>query len=101
MPGRRGCPTILHMADRLGRAAEVRMKARTLLFAALLALTVGAGVEAARMPKPVSLVDRVETSWSHGTTLGQGKYQGASWGNRWWQSLGRAPIVTTPWVQQY
>ena len=77
------------------------MKARTLLFAALLALAVGAGVEAAKMPKPVSLINQVETSWSRGTNLGKGHYQGASWGNRWWQSVGRAPLIMTPWVQQY
>jgi hypothetical protein len=78
------------------------MKARTLLFAALLALAKGAGVEAARMPKPVSLVDRVETSWSRSTPLNKvGKYEGVSWGNRWWQSLGRAPLIITPWVRQY
>jgi hypothetical protein len=78
------------------------MKARTLLLAALMATAVGTAVEAAKMPKPVSLVERVETSWSRITPgIRNGKYDGASWGNRWWQSLGRAPVVMTPWVRQY
>jgi hypothetical protein len=77
------------------------MKARTLLLAGLLGLALGAGVEAG-MPKPVSLVDQVETSWSRTTPgLSSTKYQSATWGNRWWQTLGRVPVIMTPWVLEY
>ena len=60
---------------------------------------VGASVEAA-LPKPVVLVDRVKTSQSQGTYgFRKTKYNKPKSGTRWHQTLGRAPVVLSPYVR--
>jgi hypothetical protein len=60
----------------------------------------GGLAHAAALPKPKSLIDKVETSQSRGIFgLGNTKYNKVTWGNRWRQSLGRAPIIISPYVR--
>jgi hypothetical protein len=62
---------------------------------------VGAFAQAA-LPKPKSLIDKVETSQSRGTYgFRTTKYNQPAWGNRWHQTLGRAPIIMAPSVRGY
>ena len=63
-------------------------------------LCVMGGFAEAGSPKPVSMVERVTTSESRGAYgFRNTKYNKASWGNRWWQTLGRAPIIVSPYVR--
>ena len=61
---------------------------------------IGGLAHAAALPKPKSLIGKVTTSQSRGIYgLGNTKYNNVTWGNRWRQSLGRAPIVISPYVR--
>jgi len=78
------------------------MKARTSLAMAVLGLALCGVAEAARLPKPTSTMDRVNTSWSRGTWgIRDGKYNRFTWGNRWWQTLGPAPLIMIHTIKQY
>jgi hypothetical protein len=67
-----------------------------------LALCTLAAAAQAGLPRPVSMVERVATSQSRGAYgFRSGKYSKAAWGNRWNQSLGRAPVVVSPYVRGY
>ena len=75
------------------------MSVRRAWGAAIVLLVAGAMAEAGE-PKPVSMVDRVTTSQSRGAYgLREGKYNRHTWGNRWKQSLGRAPVIVSPYVR--
>ena len=70
--------------------------------AAVVSLTflVVASAAEAGLPKPAALIERVSTSQSRGVYgLSDSKYNQASWGNRWKQSLGRPTIVVSPYVR--
>jgi hypothetical protein len=84
------------------RIRRVSMKlGRTSVLAAVLAL-VGGLAHAAALPKPTSLVDKVATSQSRGIYgIGNTRYNKVTWGNRWRQSLGRAPIIISPYIRGY
>ena len=76
------------------------MRVRGIVVGSALALWVVAAAAEAGLPKPVKLVDRVATCQSQGAYgLRTGKYNRVGWGNRWNQSLGRAPIVMSPYVR--
>ena len=63
------------------------------------ALSVVGGLAYAAAPKPVSMVDRVTTSQSRGSYgFRKTKYNKITWGARWHQTLGRAPVITSPYV---
>jgi hypothetical protein len=67
-----------------------------------LALWMAAAGAEAGLPKAVNLLDRVTTCQSRGVYgIRAGKYNRPSWGNRWNQSLGRAPIIMSPYVLRY
>jgi hypothetical protein len=77
------------------------MRVREIIGAALL-LGLAAAAGEAGLPKPVNLLDRVANSQSRGTYgLRSGKYNSFSWGNRWNQSLGRAPVTVAPYIRGY
>ena len=77
------------------------MRVRGVVGIALFFVAVAAGAEAG-LPKPVRLVNRVETCASRGAYgVRAGKYNKASWGNRWKQSLGRATVGLAPYVARY
>jgi hypothetical protein len=66
------------------------------------ALVMVGGFAQAALPKPKGLIDKVVNSQSRGIYgLGNTKYNKATWGNRWRQSLGRAPIIISPGVRGY
>ena len=77
------------------------MKIRGIVGSALALWMVAAGVEAG-LPKPVKLLDRVMTCQSQGAYgIRSGRYNRLGWGNRWNQSLGRSPVVMSPYVRGY
>jgi len=60
---------------------------------------VGGSVEAA-LPKPVVMVDRVKTSQSKGSYgFRKTKHNKVKSGTRWHQTLGRTPVVLSPYVR--
>jgi hypothetical protein len=79
----------------------VKLKLRVLAAGPVVGLLLCGGVEAAKLPKPAPLVDKVTTSWSRGTygIRESSKYNKMTWGNRWWQTLGKAPIIIHPSVR--
>jgi hypothetical protein len=59
---------------------------------------VGVFAEAAP-PKPVSMVERVTTGQSRGSyAFRNSKYNKSTWGARWRQTLGRAPVITSAYI---
>ena len=79
----------------------MKLKLRAFAAASVASLLLCGGVEAAKLPKPARLIDKTTTSWSRGAYgLPESKYSKPSWGNRWWQSLGKAPIIVHPSVRQ-
>jgi len=75
------------------------MKLRRIGAAALGISLLGAAAQAG-LPKPVALVDRVATSQSRGGVgFHETKYNKASWGNRWKQSLAAGPLIVAPSVR--
>jgi len=77
------------------------MRIRGVVVGSALALWIVAAGAEAGLPKAVKLLDRVETCQSRVYGLRSGKYNRFGWGNRWNQSLGRAPIVMSPYVRGY
>ena len=64
--------------------------------------SVAYGSAEAALPRPVSMVERVTTSQSRGSYgFRSTKYNKASWGNRWRQSLAPSPLVLSPSVRGY
>jgi hypothetical protein len=60
------------------------------------------GFAEAALPKPVSMIERVTTSQSRGAYgFRSTKYNHPSWGNRWRQSMGRAPVIVSPYARGY
>ena len=77
------------------------MRVRGIVGVALVFLAAAAAVEAG-LPKPLRMVDRVTTSYSRGAYgFRTGKYSKHTWGNRWNQSLGRAPMIVSPYISRY
>ena len=75
------------------------MKVRRIGVVAVGLCLMGAAAQAG-LPKPVALVDRVATSQSRGGVgFHETKYNKASWGNRWKQSLAPAPVIVAPSVR--
>jgi hypothetical protein len=60
----------------------------------------GGFVEAAS-PKPVSMIERTTTSQSRGAYgFRSTKYNKASWGNRWDQTIGRPAVIMSPYARK-
>jgi hypothetical protein len=79
----------------------MKLQLRVLAVASVAGLLLCGGVEAAKLPKPARLIDKNTTSWSTGVHgLRNTKYAKPTWGNRWEQSLGKAPIIVHPSVRQ-
>lgn len=68
----------------------------------VLSLCALGGFAEAASPKPVSLLDRTTNSQSRGSYgFRNTKYNKAPWGNRWEQTIGRAPLILSPYVRKY
>jgi hypothetical protein len=68
-------------------------------FLAISLCAAGEFVEAAQ-PKPVNLLNRVTTSGSSGAYgFRSTRYNKASWGNRWRQTLGPSQLILSPYVR--
>jgi hypothetical protein len=68
----------------------------------LLAFTLGVagGFAEAALPKPVSMIDKVATSVSRGAYgFRTTRYNKPTWGNRGPQTMGRVPVVLSPYVR--
>lgn len=67
-----------------------------------LTLCVLGGFAEAALPKATPRIDQVTTSQSRGSYgLRQTKYNKPSWGARWHQTLGRFPVMMSPYVRGY
>jgi hypothetical protein len=63
-------------------------------------LCVAGGLAEAALPTASSRIDQVSTSQSRGSYgISWTKYNQPTWGTRWRQTLGRAPVFMSPFVR--